>query len=367
MSKQLSSLQAEPKYLKLAGHLREQISSGTLQAGNRLPSFPEFKLQGLGQDTVERAFAVLERENLIERRNGRGVFVADPKRRTPTGLIGLVAHNFDRQKEAPYFVQVMQGIMDVLQRAEKGILLLDNESSAGWERVDGIMMLMQNHNWHYPSEWLWPGLPVVSLIDSDENQSSVTADDRGGAQQAVEHLLSLGHRRIACLMAEDTPLLRSRLDGYSAALQVAGIQPQPDWVRWSQRIVNLRGAHRRYRQEGYETMHDWLRESWQKAGCTALLAQNDYMAAGALLALQQADIRVPEEVSVIGFDGTEVGEYTSPPLTSVEVPLYEIGATAIKTLLSQVEKRENRAQKIVLPTRLKVRESSAAPLIPEEM
>ena len=113
-------------------------------------------------------------------------------------------------------------------------------------------------------------------------------------------------------------------------------------------------------------MKAWLSESddWSKIGCTALLCHNDDVAIGAMQALNAAGLKVPDDVSVVGFDGTEVGEYSSPQLTTIEVPLQQMGKVAIGLLQKQIEVDEVIVGHKVLPTQLRVRESTSAPSHP---
>jgi len=112
-------------------------------------------------------------------------------------------------------------------------------------------------------------------------------------------------------------------------------------------------------------MSAWLRDEsangWQKINCTALLCHNDETTMGALQALREAGLRVPDDVSVVGFDGLEIGEYSHPRLTTVEMPLREIGAAAVAMLLRQIEADEVTEEHQILSTQLRVRESTAAP------
>ena len=108
-----------------------------------------------------------------------------------------------------------------------------------------------------------------------------------------------------------------------------------------------------------EAMQQWIDDSWKETGCTALLCHNDETALGAIQALQAAAINVPHDVSVVGFDGTNFCELTTPKLSSVKVPLREIGATAVELLLQQIEADTVRDDHKVLPMALQQRESSA--------
>src|SRR5690606_19753497 len=123
--------------------------------------------------------------------------------------------------------------------------------------------------------------------------------------------------------------IQHRREGYRAALCEAGIEPRHEWERllWNWGEFVLRGRR---------GMKDWFADGFSKTGITALLVQNDRAAIGAIQALQQAGLRVPHDVSVVGFDSTDECELSSPRLTSVHVPLAEIGNAAVEMLMQQI-------------------------------
>jgi LacI family transcriptional regulator len=121
-----------------------------------------------------------------------------------------------------------------------------------------------------------------------------------------------------------------------------------------------------FRRWGYINMKQWLHEGWQKTKCTALVARNDLSAIGAIQAFQEAGISVPGEVSVIGFDSTEICDCVSPRVSAVEIPLREISARGVELLVRQIDRGPeddmNAAPEcIILPTRIVQRESTASP------
>jgi DNA-binding LacI/PurR family transcriptional regulator len=366
MAIQLPALKAEPKYLKLAQHLRQRMTAGELQPGDRLPPYAELKEYGFGQNIVERAFAVLEQDNLIERRNGIGVFVADPQERRQTGVIA-VANGFPHQH--PYYVQLLQGVQAEAHRHQMEVLLSHAESRISWEKVDGVLIC--NPYSADAAHRLPPGMPRLALLHSRDNVSRVRADDYQGMSEAVEHLLQLGHRRIAFLgtgpnpnpMENDVPS-QQRLAAYRTVLAAAGVKVSPDWMR---AIHEPSDPAAEFVSLGREKMRRWLDEDWSTLGCTALLAQNDDTAIGAIEVLQDAGYKVPGDISVVGFDGSRLAEHFRPRLTTVEVPLYEIGVAGVKQLLEQIEMPLSelmvapQAKTVTLPCRLKVGESTAPP------
>jgi DNA-binding LacI/PurR family transcriptional regulator len=198
------------------------------------------------------------------------------------------------------------------------------------------------------------GLPAVVLLDRspDPRVPAIRVDVETGAIVAVEHLLGLGHRRIAHLalhgdgpIAEEQTSQGDRYRGYSRALTDAGIDPHPAWL--IRGVDTLAG--------GYAMMQQLLARPTPRP--TAALVYNDLTAVGALRALRDAGIGVPAEMAVIGTDGIELGLYTVPKLTTIDHPRVELGRQAVEALCAQIEGGPHTATERVLPVRLIVRES----------
>lgn len=344
------------RYQEILQDLRGKIESGELAGGDRLPTFNELRAQiGASQATVERVYSLLEQEGLISRERGRGVFVAERSKRERTGLIGYLGGHFFQRQAVRFSAELVDGIEEVLHREQLRVLLLSQDSSVGWDKVDGI--LVASHVNTTDRSFFPPGVPVVWLLNSLAGITSVLQDDFGGAQLGIEHLLGLGHRRIGALIQQSDATLRLRLAGYHEALANAGILAQSDWVRTPRTLMPKGG----YREWGAGVMREWLEDGWESTGCTALFVQNDLAAIGVLDVLQDACIEVPGDVSLISFDGTDVCDFTKPRLTSVKVPLHEIGVTATEALIEEIKQPGGRARSIVLPASLRPGESTAPP------
>jgi LacI family transcriptional regulator len=177
---------------------------------------------------------------------------------------------------------------------------------------------------------------------------SVDVDNAEGARLAVRHLHGLGHERIAALlgrleMREST----DRRDGYRRGLREAGLSPE-----------RQRTATGDYSGEsGFEVMQRWLEEG---LGATAVFCASDTMATGAMLALHQAGVSVPDEMAVVGFDNLPLARYTTPPLTTVHQPIREKGRRAAGLLLDQIEEKDSEQRHATLETELIVRASCGA-------
>jgi DNA-binding LacI/PurR family transcriptional regulator len=189
----------------------------------------------------------------------------------------------------------------------------------------------------------------------------VDTDDFAALFALTGHLVSRGHRRIAYLASSLDFGGSQRLLGYQAALKEADIAMRRDWVRaFTDETFDAEIGFTGY---GERAVTAWLREDWDALGCTALLCHNDEIAAGALRALSRAGRRVPHDVAVAGFDGLQLAEHLSPPLTTMQAPLYEIGARGVLRLLQHMrgETPVDEPLEELLPARLISRASTETP------
>lgn len=197
------------------------------------------------------------------------------------------------------------------------------------------------------------GVPTVLLdreIDEPACDLVETAHMQGGLL-AVRHLLSLGHRRIACIggPAGVTPS-EQRIEGWRMAMAESGAMPGPQGAG----SLLWRGGFTS--QGGYEAMHAILRTTPRPS---AVFVCNDLMAIGALRAAHESGVPVPDELSIVGFDDIELAAYASPPLTTVAQPKERIGAMAVDMLLERVAGQRHDARTVVLQPELRVRASTA--------
>jgi alanine racemase len=197
------------------------------------------------------------------------------------------------------------------------------------------------------------GIPAI-LVDSVGSVShpAVNVDDEGGARAAARHLLELGHVQLAILVlpparsqVNSTPTAARRLAGYQSAIQEAG-GPQPHSVVAG--ISVAAGAR------AFETLPGGKRRP------TAVLAMSDMAAIGVMSAAQAAGLRVPEDLSVVGFDDVPAAAWTNPPLTTVRQPIVEKGRLAARLLIQRM-KGETVDSPAPLKTSLVVRSSTSKP------
>ncbi|HEY7589910.1 MAG TPA: LacI family DNA-binding transcriptional regulator [Candidatus Limnocylindrales bacterium] len=229
----------------------------------------------------------------------------------------------------------------------------------GRATVDGVVAVGLSDDHPEVGQIRLAGLPIV-LVDSSAmpDHPSIEVDDEGGAKAAAEHLLGLGHREFLVIGVEP-PRPATRLDpegvvgrrlrGYRAALAAADLELPDDRVLVGPASVEGGAAAFNRAWDG------GLRP-------TAVLAMSDAMAIGAMRAIREHHLRVPADVSVVGFDDIDLATHTDPPLTTVHQPIRRKGEEAVRLLLSIVERREPaKPEHRRLETRLIVRGSTARP------
>jgi LacI family transcriptional regulator len=195
------------------------------------------------------------------------------------------------------------------------------------------------------------GFPIVCL-DRDIDSTSiplVQVDNRLGGRIATEHLTSLGHRSIAHVSgAEGLRISDERVAGYRSALAAAGVVDDPRFVARGHFTV----------EGGYEATQLLLDS---ELALTAVFAGNDLSAIGAINAIVERGLRVPDDVSVVGFDDLRLSAFTTPPLTTVHQPAVEIAQRAMEILIQLSRGRRGDTMRHLLEPRLVVRKSTAPP------
>jgi LacI family transcriptional regulator len=227
-------------------------------------------------------------------------------------------------------------VLKRLMRSEMSgaLLLLPEESPDELRRLraDGLVFVVVD-----PLHDVGPDIPVVS------------ADNSGGAYQATAHLLRLGHRRIGVITGRgDGTATGARLQGHYAALAEAGVKPDPMLEVEADFLVQGGAA-------GAERLLGLA------APPTAIFAFNDPMAIGALHAARARGLRLPDDLSVVGFDDTPEAEAAHPALTTVHQPLRELGRMAVSLLVRLMDGQQFEPLHVALATRLVVRSSTARP------
>jgi DNA-binding LacI/PurR family transcriptional regulator len=216
------------------------------------------------------------------------------------------------------------------------------------KQADGVVMIPTGSTKKALKPLRQALIPTVVLEHDHPDTHCIVIDDLRGGRLATQYLLELGHRRIGLIKREPSSALSYlRAVGYRKALEEAGIDPDPTLVIESK--AGLAG--------GYASMQQMLALPNPP---TAVFTHNDVLATGAMRAVQDAGLVVPDDISVVGYDDTASSAYLNPPLTTVKFPVAEMGRRAGQIILELARQEGDvPAQTLTLPVELIVRASTA--------
>ena len=281
--------------------------------------------------------------------------VARALKTSQTHILGVIVPNITN----PFFSELTRGIEDVCERSNYSVFLCNGDDDPKRQgrsldtllerRVDGVLLATPTGPAAYLARRLSAARMKTVVVDRSVpglDADRVRINHQAGSRLAVEHLLALGHRRIACLAGpSDFAVSRARVAGWRRTLARAGIAPEAHWL--------LEGDFRA------SAGHELTRRLLTRGDITAIFASNDLLAIGALRAAAEHGAPVPGALSVIGFDGIEMGTYTYPPLTTVGYSIRSIGETAATVLIDRIAGRSRaEAADIVVEPRIILREST---------
>jgi LacI family transcriptional regulator len=261
-----------------------------------------------------------------------------------------------------YFPEILEGIAEAMYEHDLWLVLWPTQHDHTREvslldrlikgATDGALVVLPEattEELEHTMTDLCPFVVVDPLLPLGDRIPTVSVAHSSGVDQAMRHLLSLGHRRIAAITGPPGWLAtEDRRAAYHGALATAGIRPEPALEVASDFQVGP-AVH------AAATLLDVAEPP------TAIFAFNDSIAIGALRAARDRGLRVPEDLSVVGFDDIEPATLVTPTLTTVRQPLSEMGRTAVEVLVRLLERRASETPHIELATRLVVRESTAPP------
>jgi DNA-binding LacI/PurR family transcriptional regulator len=338
----------KPKYQQVADALRLQIEQGQLKPGDRLPSINELTAHyGISLHTVGKVHDALGADGLIRRDRGRGVFVDAKPKNTATGFLAYFSHNYGLVKNLAFHAVIQQSIRQATHEAGKYLTIVEEPKDfPHWSLMEGLLISDMGHYDRKQLKALLPAnLPCLNIMFNDPGIHSVMADDADGMRQAVEALIAAGHQRIGYLSHLQHVILQERHGAYLTTMQSHGLPVRADWV-----YCKVPPRYPSYREYGYHAMQQWLGDGWEELKLTAMLAHNDSAALGMIEALAEHGISVPEDISIVGFDGIAENVVSSVELSTVRVPLQEIGQTAIQVLLDQQKAQSSQRITVQLAT-----------------
>lgn len=352
------------KYVALMEQLKEGILSGQIRPGDRLPSENQLSREyGLSRHTVRKALAILENEGYVTAEHGRGTFCSERMRhRKNSRNIAVITTYLSDY----IFPRVIQGIDQVLTEQGYSIMLKNTGNSRQKEAqclediltkdVDGLIIEPSK------SQILCRNMALYQQLDSYQipyvfiqgryvqmqEKPCVLMDDERGGYLAASHLLQLGHRRLVGIFKADDSQGAQRHKGYVRALQEAHIPYDPDLVIW---------FHTEDRKVKPALM---LRQmAAEHREFTAVVCYNDQIALEAYRALTELGLRVPEDVSLTGYDDSFIASSGPLKMTTVAHPHERLGAMAARLLLEEIRgvRPEGENSLRLLEPELVVRES----------
>lgn len=267
--------------------------------------------------------------------------------------------------ENPIYAKYLKHIENHGQELGYSIVMCSTENNPDKEarhialmrqkRVDGFIIASKFSNVTLLEELIDEGFPV-SLFAHERSEfsiDSVTGDDYVGGYLATKHLLSLGHKKIA-IIAEESFSGRERISGYRQALIDEGVELDETLIQIGASSI-----------ESAKTLAGELLDRNKRP--TAIFGYNDLTAIGAMMAAKERSIPIPDELSVIGYDNTSLCTIVEPPLSTIDMPVEELGRKVIDLLVGKIEGTEKTKQRIrVLPTLVK-RQSTASLIEREDL
>ncbi|WP_165423076.1 LacI family DNA-binding transcriptional regulator [Ktedonosporobacter rubrisoli] len=310
------------------------------------------QLPGVGEQTRARIQAMIEQHDYVQNHAARHL------RKGQSGLIDLVIMRL----EGGYDIGIMKGVQEVLEESGHRLVISttneDEDIERRWLRriqdqaTDGVLLLLPYERIGIADTLMAHNIPVIAIGDRNEPTTAYPTIGSTiwlGGYTATEYLISLGHRRIGIITGPlHLTTSRARLAGYREALERANIPVDPTLIC-----------------EGNYLLGDGVQQTFallkHPDPPTAIFAGNDAQAAGVYQALYQHNIRIPDLMSVIGFDDVTYAAQMSPPLTTIHQPLVEMGKMAANLLLRLIAGQTLESNHVELSTSLVLRTSCAPP------
>ncbi|MGC7094625.1 LacI family DNA-binding transcriptional regulator [Amycolatopsis lurida] len=344
-------VESERKPASEPGQGKVTIAQIAVEAGVSIPTVSK-----VVNGRTDVAAATRERVEEIIRRYGYQRRSDERARRS--NLLELMFHEL----ESIWALEIMRGVEQVASEHDLAVVLSESQGrltpGRGWlekvlaRRPIGVVSVFSDLSADQLAKLESRNIPVVVVDpvgEPGERTYSIGATNWNGGLIATRHLLELGHRRIAVIGGPERVLCsRARVDGYRAALETAGVPVDPALVRYGDFHV----------EAGRAQLTELLKLADRP---TAVFAGSDLQAFGVYEAARAAGLRIPEDISVIGFDDLPVAGWVGPPLTTIRQPLQEMAAAGTRLLLALARGEEAEHRRVELATSLVVRQSTAPP------
>lgn len=304
----------------------------------------------VSEDARERVLAVIQELRYIPSAVARSL------KNDRTHTLGMMIPN----NSNPYFAEIIQSLEDACFELGYNIILCnsydDPKKQAAYirvlmeKRIDGLILVSSGSDEELTRLLADEGIPKV-LVDRELDGVAadfIEADHEDGGYQATEYLISLGHRDIACVAGPENILASAaRIRGYQRALSEAGLPFKPEYL-----------IHADFTsQGGFNAFQHLLALPVRPS---AIFASNDLMAIGGICAANQAGIRIPDDLSVLGYDDIALASFSTPPLTTIAQPKQAIGRLTAEVLIDRIKNPDASLRRELIKSKLVVRSSTAA-------
>jgi LacI family transcriptional regulator, galactose operon repressor len=262
-----------------------------------------------------------------------------------------------------FYTQVVRGVEDICNMYEYNIILCNTDLDPQKEQryldvlmekqSDGILYIGKGISQELKEKMVQSNVPLVTgaIHDHEYSIPSVMIDNEAAAYDMTKYLISLGHKKIAHFSDNDhnSIVAREREEGYKRALEKEGIEMTKEW-----QLMDTYNA-----QGGYKMMGALL-DLKEENRPTAIVAANDEVAIGAIRKAIESGIKIPEDMSIAGFNNFSISEWVNPSITTVSHPMYDIGAVSARMLIKMINKEELESKNIIVPHEIIERESTAS-------
>jgi DNA-binding LacI/PurR family transcriptional regulator len=356
-----------PLYYQIKNDIFKDIESGKFAAGERLPAERLLaETYGVTRMTIRQAIKALVEQDYLHVRQGSGTFVSD-RRPSPAAHkiknIGVLVPDIQRG----IMIDLIRGIEDEAHRAGYNTILCNTDNL--WDKahgyadrllangVQGVIFFpiqditngetKERKNKEIIDRFFENNTPIV-LVDHECKQVTtdlVISDNFGGGYGLTQHLVEMGHRRIAVVYDFEETSVLDRVAGYTKALRDNNIEFDPSLVQ------NIK-------ESGFtESFAELFKFIVNDLKATAIFAMNDLLAADVYYHADKLGVAIPKDVSVVGYDDLPFAERLKTPLTTIHQPLYQMGRESYNLLMARSQKPQDQFHKVILPNRLVVRKS----------
>ncbi|MBF7097308.1 LacI family DNA-binding transcriptional regulator [Alkalibacter mobilis] len=267
-------------------------------------------------------------------------------------ICAVIPHDASYVFSNPYYSEILRGVSQMTNANNYQLLLSFSDDGkyvdiAKEQRADGIILISPScEDYDQIDELVDMAMPLVSASKVLNSQfvCHICVNDSKGAYLATEHLLNLGHKKIGFINGPyNLASSRDRYEGYASALKQKGISVDETFTQEGRNSL----------ESGYESMQKLLKN----VNLTAVVVSSDLMAIGAIKAVNEAGKKVPDDISIVGFDDIPFAPYVNPPLTTINQDAYFKGMAVAEKLI-QIINNENVEYRTTMDVELKIREST---------